>query len=114
VPKLLELKTENDDGVARVVASGELDLGTAEQLDEELKRHEQAASATLVLDLRELTFMDSTGLRTVIAADARARERGIRFVIVRPPEEVDRVFRLTRMHEHLEMVDEPPAGPDQS
>jgi anti-sigma B factor antagonist len=57
--------------------------------------------------------MDSTGLRAVIAADARARERGARLVIVRAPEEVDRVFRLTRMDEHLEIVDEPPVKPDQ-
>jgi anti-anti-sigma factor len=110
VPKLLELRTEDDSGIARLVASGELDLATSEQLEDELKRHEQGGADTIMLDLRELTFMDSTGLRTVIAADARARERGGRLVIVRPPEEVDRVFRLTRMHEHLEMVDEPPSG----
>jgi anti-anti-sigma factor len=54
--------------------------------------------------------MDSTGLRTVLAADARARERGARFVIVRGLEEVDRVFRLTRMDDHLELVDEPPSA----
>jgi anti-anti-sigma factor len=106
----LELRTEEDNGVARVVAGGELDLSSAEQLEEELKRNEQEEPPLLVLDLRELTFMDSTGLRTVIAADARARDRGGRLVIVRAPEEVDRVFRLTRMDAHLEMMDEPPSG----
>jgi anti-anti-sigma factor len=110
VSKPLELKVEDDNGVARVVAGGELDLATAERLDEELKRQERGDPDLLVLDLRELTFMDSTGLRTVLAADARARERDARLVIVRGPDEVDRVFRLTRMDEHLEVVDEPPSA----
>ena len=108
--KPLELRVEENSGVARLVVSGELDLATAERLEEELKRHERDEPSTLVLDLRELTFMDSTGLRTVIAADARARERGIRLVIVRGPEDVDRVFQVTQMDRHLEMVDEPPSN----
>lgn len=107
--KPLELKVEDDNGVTRVIAGGELDLATAERLDDELKRQERGKPEVLVLDLRELTFMDSTGLRTVLAADARARERVARLVIVRGPEEVHRVFRLTRMDDHLEMVDEPPS-----
>ena len=93
-----------------MIASGELDLSTAEELDTELKRAEASAPDTLVLDLRELQFMDSTGLRIVLAADARARERGAKLVVVRAPDEVDRVFRLTRMDHHLELVDEPPTA----
>jgi anti-anti-sigma factor len=104
------LRTELDHGAPRLIASGELDLASAEQLETQLKQLETSEPDVLVLDLRELEFMDSTGLRTVIAADARARERGGRLVVVRAPEEVDRVFRLTRMDQHLELVDEPPAG----
>ena len=107
--KPLELRTEHDQGAPRLVVSGELDLSSAEELDSQLKQLEAAEPALLVLDLRELEFMDSTGLRAVIAADARARDRGARLVIVRAPEEVDRVFRLTRMDQHLELVDQPPS-----
>jgi anti-sigma B factor antagonist len=92
------------------VVSGELDLASAEMLEAKLKELESSEPDLLVLDLRELEFMDSTGLRAVIAADARARERGGRLVVVRAPEEVDRVFRLTRMDQHLELVDEPPTS----
>ena len=106
--KALELRIEEDQGAPRLVAAGELDLATAAELEAGLKQLESGAPAVLVLDLRELEFMDSTGLRTVIAADARARERGARLVVVRAPEEVDRVFRLTRMDQHLDLVDEPP------
>src|SRR5690348_5791687 len=97
VTKPLELRTENDHGAPRLVVAGELDLASAEQLEAQLRQLESAEPELLVLDLRELEFMDSTGLRAVIAADARARERGARLVVVRAPEEVDRVFRLTRM-----------------
>jgi anti-anti-sigma factor len=110
VSKPLELRIEHDQGAPRLVVSGELDLATAEELESKLKQLEAAGPPLLVVDLRELEFMDSTGLRTVIAADARARDRSARLVIVRAPEEVDRVFRLTRMDQHLELVDEPPAA----
>jgi anti-sigma B factor antagonist len=110
VPNPLELRTELDHGAPRLILSGELDLASAEQLETQLKQLETSEPDVIVLDLRELEFMDSTGLRAVIAADARARERGGRLIVVRAPEEVDRVFRLTRMDQHLELVDEPPAG----
>jgi anti-anti-sigma factor len=108
--KPLETRTEHDHGAPRLVVSGELDLASAEVLEASLKDLESSEPEVLVLDLRELEFMDSTGLRVVIAADARARERGGRLVVVRAPEEVDRVFKLTRMDQHLELVDEPPTG----
>jgi anti-sigma B factor antagonist len=112
VSKPLELRTEQDQGVPRLVLSGELDLASAGELDASLKQLESSEPPILVLDLRELEFMDSTGLRSVIAADARARDRGARLVVVRAPGEVDRVFSLTRMDQHLELVDEPPSGTD--
>lgn len=107
--KPLEVTIEHDRSTPRVVLTGELDLATAQQLEDELKSVESSEPSKLVLDLRKLEFMDSTGLRAVIAADSRARERGGKVVIVRAPEEVDRVFRITRMDQHLELVDEPPA-----
>ncbi len=106
--KPFEVTIEHDGSTPRMVLTGELDLATAEQLEDELKRVESSEPPKLVLDLRKLEFMDSTGLRAVIAADSRARERGGKVVIVRAPEEVDRVFRITRMDQHLELVDEPP------
>jgi anti-sigma B factor antagonist len=111
VSKPLELRIDNDAGSPRVIVCGELDLATAEQLEAQLKQVEAAGPETLVLDLRELEFMDSTGLRAVIAADARARERGGKLVVVRAPDDVDRVFRITLMDQHLELVDEPPSTP---
>ena len=46
-------------------------------------------------DLAGLSFMDSTGLRLIVAAAARAGEAGRRFVVVRGPDPVHRVLELT-------------------
>jgi anti-anti-sigma factor len=64
----------------------------------------------VVLDLRGLTFMDSTGLRLVIRWDTAAHEGGFRFAVVPGQEVVQRVFRLTGMDEHLTVADPPPGS----
>ena len=106
----LESVTE-DDGSVHIRLRGELDLNTAPRVEEELRDAEGRGATTIVLDLRELRFMDSTGLRLVIDADARARESGGRLLIVRGPDTVQRVFRVTRLEERLDMIDEPPRSP---
>ena len=107
---LLELTAEQDErGTARLVLVGELDISSAPQLEEELGKLESRAPAVIVLDLRSLEFMDSTGLRTIVAADARAREQGRRLAIVRGPDAVHRVFSVTRLDERLDIIDDPAA-----
>jgi len=50
-----------------------------------------------VLDLKQVTFLDSSGLRVVVAADQRARGTIRRFAVVRGPETVQRIFEITRL-----------------
>jgi len=90
----------------RVVVSlrGELDIAQVDSVEQQLTRLE-AGGKHVLLDLRELQFLDSMGLRLILRADARAREEGRTLQIVRGPEQVQRVFTLTRMDERLEMVD---------
>jgi anti-sigma B factor antagonist len=88
---------------------GELDLATAGRLESELRRVEQGRPPVLVIDLRELRFLDSTGLRMIIATDARAREDGRRVAIVRGPNSVHKVFQLAMLEKRLEFVEEPSA-----
>jgi anti-anti-sigma factor len=91
--------------------SGELDISTAPKVEDELARVEPNRPETIVLDLSNLAFMDSTGLRLLIAADTRARQQGRRLLIVKGPEAVQRVFRITRLEERLEIVDDVPSDP---
>jgi len=102
---ILEVVTEERDGLAHVALKGELDLSTVGKLEDELIRLE-SGPRLVVIDMSQLSFLDSTGLRAVVTADERAREAGRRLVIVRGPDAVQRVFAITRLEERLEMVDD--------
>jgi anti-sigma B factor antagonist len=104
--EILDVRTEDRNGLVHVALVGELDLSTVAKVQEELSRVEAASPATLVVDLSKLTFLDSTGLRCIVTADERARTDGRRIVIVRGPDAVQRVFAITRLEERLEMVDD--------
>jgi anti-sigma B factor antagonist len=104
---LLELTVERTDDVLRLVLAGELDISSAARVEREISLLEDQAPRVLILDLRGLGFMDSTGLRIVVSANARAEQAGRRLVVVRGPEAVQRIFRITRLEERLEMVADP-------
>ena len=103
---LLSFETTVTGDVAVVALTGELDVAGAELLENELQRlaadHDPSA---IVLDLSALRFMDSTGLRTLVLADARTREAGRQFALVRGPEDVHRVFEITKMAGRLRFLD---------
>ena len=104
--RLLELSTEAEGTTVRLALTGELDISGAARVEQELERIEREAPATIVLDLRDLAFMDSTGLRVIVAADGRAREQSRRLVIVRGSDTVQRIIEMTRLHERLEIVED--------
>jgi anti-sigma B factor antagonist len=104
----LELETTRSGQVAVVAPTGELDLSGAAVLQAELDRLVgEGELGGVVLDLRGLEFMDSSGLRLVVLADMQAREAGRRFALVRGDETVHRVFEITRMSDRLDFVDDP-------
>jgi len=69
---------------ARVTARGELDIATAPVLDEALIAQARIGGSVM-LDLRELTFIDATGLRLLLRIDAHARRDGIEFTLLPGP-----------------------------
>jgi anti-sigma B factor antagonist len=105
----LSLETREEGGAIRIALSGELDLASALTFDEELRRAEERSPDTMVLDLRRLRFMDSTGLRLIMSAHSRARTRGRRLAIVLGSDPVKRIFRLAGVARRLEIVDHPSA-----
>jgi anti-anti-sigma factor len=104
--EILDVASASAGEQVTVSLTGELDLSTVAKVEEELRRVEASDATVVVLDLSGLTFLDSTGLRAVITADERARGQGRRFVIVKGPDAVQRVFAITRLEERLEMVDD--------
>ena len=95
-------------GDALIALTGELDLSATPSLEEEIGRlAEDDGVRRVVLDLRELEFMDSTGLRMVALASRSLNAAGRELVLVRGPDTIHRVFAITRMDEHLSFVDDP-------
>lgn len=98
-----DYEVEQGDDVVRVVLKGEFDLSVVPAVEEEIHRVEGSAPL-LVIDLSELQFMDSSGLRTLVTADDRARKHGRRLVLIQGPPPVHRVFEITQLTERLELV----------
>jgi len=105
--KLFDLKlSEPEPGRLDAVVSGELDLSTVTELKAGLERSTDAPRM-LVVDLREVTFLDSSGLRLLLGLDERQRAAGGRLVLVQGGRRVARVFELTGAGQQFEMVADP-------
>jgi anti-anti-sigma factor len=107
---LLDMSAKEQGDTTVLSLTGELDISSAGRVEKEISRAEERRPGALILDLSALEFMDSTGLRIVVSADARARERGGRFAVVRGPDAVQRIFRITRLDERLEILDSAESG----
>lgn len=106
---LLDVTSQaNADGTVLVKMAGDLDLGSADVLQQALNSVEKSHPPTLYLDLSGLGFMDSTGLRLILQANKRANKALSRLVLVAGRESVQRVFRVTGMQDRLEFVDRAP------
>jgi anti-sigma B factor antagonist len=94
-------------GAISIRLRGALDLAYAYRFDDELRHAERDAPRCLVLDLRELDFVDSVGMSRILAARRRARRAGRRLVLVRGSNAVQRLMQLAAVAEHFEFVAEP-------
>jgi anti-sigma B factor antagonist len=75
-----------------ILVSGELDLASADKLEEAIRIAEKATAPSIVVDLTNLRFVDSRGLSVLVRAHTRSREDGdrIRFL----PSKYDQVRQL--------------------
>jgi anti-anti-sigma factor len=98
---------EQDDRVV-VTPRGELDMATAPELEQAVMPRLQDG-VWIVLDLRSLDFIDSSGLRVVVGAHRSAEERGGRFTCVRgaPGSTIHRIVEIAGIDGVIEMVDDP-------
>jgi anti-anti-sigma factor len=97
----------SEKGATILAVSGELDLASSPALEEELERASDAGVELLILDLRDLEFMDSTGLSVVLKASQRAQDGGQRFRLVKGSQQVQRLLNLTGVAERMTVVDSP-------
>jgi len=97
-----------NEGRALVFAvAGELDLASSPTLEQELEKVRDADVDLVIIDLRELRFMDSTGLHALVKANKRATEAGRRFAVVKGGAQIQRLLSLTGVSELLTVGDSP-------
>ena len=97
-PSLYEafsISSQEDAREAAVVPIGELDLSCADELEREVRDLGAAGCRRIVLDLRQLRFIDSTGLRILLSLRNDAARDGHDLKLVPGPPEVQRLFHLT-------------------
>ncbi len=92
-------------GTATIVPAGEIDIDTHQRVRDVLRERIAAGVHRVVLDLRRVTFMDSSGLHLVLDLEAEARRGAFAFAIVRGGPEVQRLFDLVTEGHRLTFVE---------
>lgn len=106
VAALLDTQTDVRNGVARIAVTGELDISTVPVLEQHLGSYQADGVGAIVLDLRDLSFVDSTGLQAFLRARNVAEENGHELLLVGAAPTARRVFELTELDL---LLDEPEA-----
>lgn len=105
--QLLDVRTERNGTAAVIELHGEMDLSSVAGAEAALDELDRDKTDTLGIDLRGLKFLDSSGLRFILAAAKVARESGWTFFLVRGSQQVQRVFGAAGLDGELTIVDEP-------
>ena len=106
-PEEFSISADERDGRLHLVLRGELDLATAPELERLL---EARGGDEVVVDLRALEFMDSSGVRVLVAGHALAGREGGRLAIVRPAPDsaVAKIIEVSGLDGELNFVDDAP------
>jgi anti-sigma B factor antagonist len=88
---------------------GELDLASGPRLTAEIELALARRPATLAIDLRQLSFMDSSGIHAIIAAERLCRQQGTRFFLIRGSATIDRLMAVCGLDRAFPTV----SGPEQ-
>jgi anti-sigma B factor antagonist len=103
-----ELRTEQRDETVLITLSGALGAECADQFEREFEAGLGTSPGGVILDLRKLTFIDSTGLKGILSAQRRSRDRGIELTVTRGSGQVRRAFELTGLDRELTFRDDVP------
>ena len=105
-PTRLTIDSSADpDGAVRLVLAGEVDLTTAGALEGAVQNAERGNPAAIVLDMDQLSFIDSSGLRVLLLAARRGQRVRRRLVLVNVSRSIRRVLELTALDRTLLIAD---------
>jgi anti-anti-sigma factor len=106
----LRLRSGREPTCHVVALAGELDLASASLLEEEMAKALAADAPAIVLDLSELRFIDSTGIRLLLRLQARSPKEGNRLRMIRGTAQVQRALELTGADRVLPFLGVEPAA----
>jgi anti-anti-sigma factor len=86
-----------------VAVRGEIDMNAVDTLDRALETAIVDSVGAFVVDLTDVTFLDSSGLATILRARARLGRENRELAVVCPPGPARRLFEVTSMDELLAM-----------
>ena len=95
----LTIEVERDGATLLISPRGELDISTTQALDVVLRKGIDGDAPRVILDLRGVSFIDSTGLRLLVFAAARSRNNGDRLRMMRGSEAVERVLLVSGLEQ---------------
>lgn len=98
--KAFDVHSECTQEHVRVQVAGEVDLATAPQVASRLAEHAPGPGGSVVLDLAEVGFIDSTGVHMLIAVSDEARRAGWTLTIA-PSDAVRRILSLLALEDLL-------------
>ncbi len=99
----LRLRTKQVEGTEIVEVSGELEMHAAPELRAELQRVCAGEKPSVLIDLSQVSFIDSTGIGVLVGGLKRAREAGGALVLVCPVPRLRRIFEITGLLQALPM-----------
>jgi len=97
----MQTREISEEGLHILVIDGEIDLARSPELREVLHAQAKACRPVLVLDFKGVTYVDSSGLATLIEYVRKAQEFQGRFALVNVSERVQTIFDLVRLSEFL-------------
>jgi anti-sigma B factor antagonist len=102
-PLPLEVEVSAAEFGVLVTIAGELDIATVPRVREALSAHDVAGGEAVVVDLGDVTFMDSSGLSLFLTLERELRERGGGLAIACPDGAARLIFDVTGVDEHLRL-----------
>jgi anti-sigma B factor antagonist len=100
---LLKIELWSEGDAVCVAPAGEIDLLTVSAVDDQLQRLLESGARNLVLDLRRVSFIDSSGLRLILQWNAYADDQGFAFAVIQGPPPIARVFELGGVGDSLRL-----------
>jgi anti-sigma B factor antagonist len=104
VPKPFRCEIEQRDGATRLRPEGELDMSTVDDIEPLLRQALEDGARRIVVDLRGLSFMDSTGITLLTRWNNASARDGFDLVLVQGHERIARLFTLTGLDEYFTFV----------